>query len=129
MATLNIGYIGENMDLTIRQGATFPEITATMTNPDLSPVNLTGCLIRGQIRKVAASSTITLVLSFTITNALTGQYKFDAIPAATTALLPAGETLTEAASRYVWDCELVDSLGAVTPLYYGTAYIFREVTR
>lgn len=55
---LQLSSLGERMNLLLQQGATFGPIVATMTNPDLSPVNLTGCTIFGSVRKTAASTTI-----------------------------------------------------------------------
>ena len=44
MATL--GYIGERLDLLIRQGATFGPFDVTLANPDKTPVNLTGATVQ-----------------------------------------------------------------------------------
>lgn len=124
-----IGYYGEKMDLLIRQGATCGPFLATMVNPDdESRVNLVGCTIRGQVRKDALSSTIAATISVEITDDVNGEYKFW-IPPDVTALIPAGETITDDESIYQWDLELEDSVGEVIPLYYGKAPVLREVTR
>lgn len=128
MATLRIGSYGERMDVLLRQGGTFGPYTATMKNPDGTAVDLTGCLIRGQLRKKALDTTIVATLDCAITNATGGVYTFG-LSAATTAAIPAGEKVTDRASQYVWDLELVDSSGRVIPLYYGPVIILREVTR
>ena len=134
MTTPTIGYFGERLDLRIRQGATFGPIQATMRNPVIppaeigTPVNLTGCTIRGQIRRKALDVAIIASFAVTITNALNGQYEFS-LSSATTAGITAGENLDSTASKYVWDLELVDSTGRITPLYYGAVTVLREVTR
>lgn len=51
MATL--GYIGEKLDLLVRQGATLGPFAVTLTNPDNTPVNLTGATLRAHLRKKA----------------------------------------------------------------------------
>lgn len=130
MATPRIGYIGERLDLLIRQGADFGPMSATMVNPDQTLVDLTGCTIRGQIRKSGLDATIVESFNTTILNQVTyrGQYKFWLTNAETAAIV-AGETLADKASKYVWDLELLDSTGIVTALYYGDVLVQREVTR
>jgi hypothetical protein len=140
MATPKIGYYGERLDLLIRQGATLGPFEAQMFGPvDENnpthvaqgygdPINLTDCTIRGKIRKTALSATVTADLVCTITDALLGKYTFG-LSATATALIPCGERVTDKASQYVWDLELVDALARVIPLYYGAVPVLREVTR
>lgn len=126
MATL--GSIGVKLDLLIKQGSTFGPHEFTLTNPNGTPLNLTGCSIRAQMRKRAGDATATAALTTPITAPLAGKFTLS-LSAAETTPLPAGETLKDPASKGVWDCELLDSLGQVTPLYYGDTTVFREVTR
>ena len=134
MTTPTIGYYGERLDLRVRQGATFGPIQATMRNPVVppaelgTPVDLTGCTIRGQIRRKALDVAIVASFAVTITNAVNGQYEFG-LSSTTTTGITAGETLDSTQSKYVWDLELVDSSGRITPLYYGVVNVLREVTR
>jgi len=127
-AALQIGYYGERMKLLIRQGATLGPFFATMVNPNATRVNLTGCTIRGQIRKTALNTVIVETLNVTITNAVQGEYNFG-LTDEETALIPAGETIKDEESIYQWDLELQDAAGAVIPLYYGECIVLREVTR
>jgi hypothetical protein len=127
MATL--GTFGEKYDLCIRQGATFGPIRAQMFNPDnVTPVNLTGATVRGQIRKKALDAAVVATLACVITDPLLGKYEFGLDVFVTTVLI-AGDTPEDAKSQYAWDLELEDSLGRVTPLYYGKVSVLREVTR
>lgn len=126
MATL--GNIGEKLDLLVKQGSTLGPFNATMKNPDGSPVNMTGMELRAQIRRTGLSPTIVATIPATITNPALGQYTFGLSDEATAAI-PAGETLKDPASKYVWDMELEDAAGNVMPLYYGDCKVFREVTR
>ncbi len=126
--TAQIGYIGERLDLLIRQGATLGPFICTLTNPDATPVNLTGATIRGQIRKQPSDTAVVANLSVMVMDAAGGQYSF-ALDAATTAGIVAGADITKPESVYAWDMELQDSLGRVIPLYWGTVRVHREVTR
>ena len=122
-----LGHIGEEMDLLIRQGATFGPHILTMTNPDSSPVNLTGITFRGTIRK-DAKSTVAHLITFEVINAVGGVVKMS-MTDEETSLITAGPALSHADSKYVWDAEMQDALGSVIPLYYGKVSVFREVTR
>ncbi len=128
MTTPTIGYIGERLDLLIRQGATLGPFACTLTNPDGSPVNLAGATIRGQIRKKPADTTVVASLAVNVLDAVNGLYSF-ALDAATTATIVAGLDVTKPESLYVWDMELADSLGRVIPLHWGDVRVHREVTR
>ena len=123
-----IGFRGERLDLLARQGATLGPFIVTLQNPDNSPINLTGCVIRGQVRKNALDNE--LVASFTVVmiDVLQGKFSFE-IPFAETAIIPAGEFPKDPNSLYQWDMELLDSANRLTPLYYGVYENFREVTR
>lgn len=123
-----LGTKGEQLDILIRQGATFGLYTMTLTNPDTSPVNLTGCTIRAQVRKTYDAVDIAATFTCTVTTPASGIFTFE-IPAAQTTLLTCGASETDEASQYVWDMEMVDSSGRVIPLLYGNAAVFREVTK
>ena len=128
MTVQTLGNIGTRLDLLIRQGATFGPFVCTMTNPDGTPVNLTGATIRGQIRKAPADTVVVASLVVTITDAAAGKYTFS-LSDATTAAIAAGADVTKPASVYVWDLELQDAAGSVIPLYWGDVRVHREVTR
>ena len=139
-----VGYIGEQLDLLVRQGATFGPLRFQMKSPDGSvlpeaadppipeaswqPVNLTGCTIRGQIRKKPSDVDPVATFTVDITAPLEGRYQIG-LSAAQTAAIDTGATLAAPGSAFVWDLELEDSLGRVIPLYFGDVRVFREVTR
>ncbi|NBQ13106.1 MAG: hypothetical protein EBU31_00485 [Proteobacteria bacterium] len=123
-----IGDIGQNLDLDIRQGATFGPHTVTLRNPGGLPVNITDWMFRGQVRKTAADATIAASFTFSIVSAMDGQFTFS-IPATATAAITAGDNKLSAASQYVYDIEAQDAAGNVRPIVYGAAFVFREVTR
>lgn len=123
-----LGDIGEKIDLKIRQGADFGPITETLVNPDGTPVDLTGCTLRGQIRRAGLSAEVVAEITFEISLATDGLIRWG-MTNAVTGGIPAGESMRDPASRYVWDRELVDASGRVIPLSYGDVVVQREVTR
>lgn len=122
-----LGTIGEKIDLLIKQGSTFGPYFVELTNPDETPVDLSGCIIRGKIKKTGLSVVTVEELNVTITDAVLGKFKFG-LTDEETAVLPAGETLKDKASLYTWDMEIEDNAGNVLPLYFGDVRVFREVT-
>lgn len=132
MATQTLGYFGEKLDLLIRQGATFGPFEVLIKNPDLSAVNLTGCFIRGKIRKKALDTLVTAELVVTINpdQVGLGKGKFTfGLSNSITAAIIAGEFAIDAASLYVWDMEWEDAIGNVLAMFYGSVKVQREVTR
>lgn len=124
-----VGSIGERLDLLCRQGANLGPFICTLQNPDLSFVNLTGCTIQGYVRKNALDSgTPVATFSIVYIDRIGGKFSFE-INWTVTETIPAGEYQKDPVSQYVWDMELVDSTGRITPLYYGKFENFREVTR
>lgn len=125
-----IGSKGAELDILIRQGATFGPNRCTLTNPDTSPINLTGCTFRGQIRKTASDALSTgCAATFTIVNAASGIFDWEFTAANTTALTADATSETAPASLYVYDIEMEDASGRVIPLVYGKVNVFREVTK
>ena len=128
MATAPVlGSIGDKIDLLIKQGSTYGPMVATIKNPDLTPVNLTSCLIRGQIRKKALDVAVVADFVVAITDEPGGVFEFS-LTDEVTALITCDEIKEKPGSKYVWDMELEDALGRVIPLYYGDVTVFREVT-
>lgn len=126
---LELGTFGEELTLRIRQGATFGPFTGEMKNrSDGSPVNLTGSVLRGKIKKKASDLATVADLLFTIDPGTGGTYSFG-LDATTTAALDCGDTINAGASQYVHDIEWQDSAGRVLPLYFGKVFVFREVTK
>jgi hypothetical protein len=129
-----LGSKGTNQPLLIRQGADW-SCDFILLNPIVAPatvavpLDLTGCTIRGQIRKTAKSSdiTATFVVAYTVTPT-DGKFNLS-LSNAVTALIAAGVDESDAKSLYVWDLELLDTLGRITPIFYGDVKVFREVTR
>ena len=128
MATTNTSLLGDRWDLQIKQGSSFGPFTTTLVNPNGTPVDLTGCTVRGSIRKTRLSTTVTAALTVTSDYDATGVFVFSLTPTETAAI-EAGESLNSAASQYVWDLELLDSANRVTSIAWGAIQVLAEVTR
>lgn len=98
-----------------------------MRNPDGTPVDLTGCLIRGMIRKTPSSAAVLLNITVTSAYDATGAYSFG-LTDEQTATLTAGTDINRPESLYVWDLEMLDSTGQIIPLYWGDVHVHRRVT-
>ncbi len=123
-----IGYKGEELDLLIRQGATFGPFRVTMRNPDTTPVMLDDINFRGQIRKSPNDTTPVASFVFTKPNPGAGIFEFELL-ASVSAAIPAGATEDDPESQYIYDIEYFDEANRVVPLFYGKAKVFREVTK
>lgn len=123
-----VGDVGARLDLKIRQGAEFL-IELTLSAGGVA-IDLTGFSLRAQMRKTGAAAAVAATFDCVVTVAAEGKATVG-LTSAVTALITAGESLNEAASRYVWDLELVEagSPEKVTPLLYGEVRVQREVTR
>ena len=125
-----IGTKGAELDLLIRQGATFGPVTSTIKNPNGSAMNITGATLRAQVRKTPTSPIGEgCTASFTITDAANGVFEWSFSDDATALLVADSESEIAPASTYVWDMEMEDSTGRVIPLMYGKVNVFREVTK
>jgi hypothetical protein len=123
-----LGDIGERVDLLIRQGCTFGPHEVRLTNPDDTPVNLTGATVRGTIRKDYESPNISASLVVEWVDQAEGVFKFS-LADTVTAELAAGKTVQLPHSLYVWDFEIEYLDGAIRPLFWGEVRVHPEVTR
>ena len=105
------------------QGATF-SLSITWTNPDGTPINITGASAKMQVRATKTSSNVILEASTTngrITlGGSAGTVIFN-IPASVTSLLSVGQ--------YVYDLNITDSSGNITRLLEGAFFVDGEVTK
>lgn len=125
---LTISQIGERLDLEVRQGVTLGPYRHTLVNPDESPLDFTGAIVRGTIRKTPTEYGVPLaelVVVFPGDRTL-GYYDFS-IPSAITEALPVEPG--QASASYYWDSEMVDSLGRVIPFFYGAFVVQAAAAR
>lgn len=129
MACANqLGTKGTQLDLLVRQGGTFGPYTITITDENANPIDITNNTFTGQIRKTAASTTITAAIVSTVINGPMGNVQIT-IPSTVTSTIICGDSEKDDLSLYVWDFEMMDSLGNIIPLFFGNVQVFREVTR
>lgn len=123
-----IGSIGKRQNLLIRQGATFgPVEVPPLIEPDGTITDVSESTFRAQMRRTALDAEVVAEFDTVVVGSDTVSFTYG-LSAAATAAIPAGERPTDKASQYVWDLEREDS-GRVTPIYYGSVTVFREVTR
>jgi hypothetical protein len=123
-----IGTKGANLDLLVRQGSTFGPNEITIKDSQGVSKDITGAVIRGQVRKTPSAGVSATIVS-TVTSAIQGKFVWS-IPATQTTLLVAdANSETAAASQYVWDMEIEYPDGTIYPLLYGNVNVFREVSK
>jgi len=127
-ALFPISNLGARVDLQLRTDSDF-KTQITFTNADGTPVNLTGCALAAQLRKLPQDLEPVASFVVAILAPATGGLASLAMPAAVTALIPCGQSLMEEASRYAWDLQLIDATGAISAPLYGTVRIAAGVTR
>ena len=120
---------GKELNLTIRQGATFGPIVCTLKDSAGTPVNITGYTVAAQVRKTPFTRKASgFAATCVIVNGAAGQFSFE-FEAEDTAKLIVGESENDTDSLYYWDLELIQPDARVIPVIYGTVKVFREVTK
>lgn len=127
MATPTLGFFGKRIDLAISKGYTFGPHEVRLTNPDQTPVNLTGSTISGHLRKTPAGADIALTFDVTMVSAVGGVFTFGATSGSTLAL-STGKLITDQESKYSFDMQWTDSTGRVLPLFFGDAIVDRGLS-
>jgi hypothetical protein len=124
----SVGNFGQELNLQIRQGATFGPVVVTLTDATEQPLDLTGCQFRGQIRKTRSSPVVVAEFSFTISDPLVGKVSFG-LADDVSLTIPCGDTTRDPLSQYVYDILLDDTAGATVPVMYGAVSVLKGVTR
>lgn len=130
--TTKISLLGARLDLELRQGTTFRRtLNIQARQPDgetLEPVDLTGCQVRGQVRKAALDATKVADFTVTVLDAAQGRVQL-LLTDEVTAAFTCGPKISDPASLYEYDVEVQDSAGDVVPILQGSLRIKAEVTR
>jgi hypothetical protein len=116
--------------MAIEQGSTF-SVQLTINDSSGAPINLTGHVFRGQIRKTISDSTIQASFTFTILDQVTdtGKVVVSLTAAQTTAIsFPSQKTVERTDVEMSYDIESEIS-GTVYRWLEGIASISPEVTR
>ncbi len=124
---LKIGFIGEEVNITIRQGADY-EAQFTLEDSNGVTIDLTGRVYTAIMRKTPKSSAITASFVCELTNPTGGVFTMS-MSNAVTATIPAGDTLDAQESQYVWEMEMLGADNKIYPVYYGKVSVFRQLTR
>ncbi len=111
------------LKFTIYQGATFRRRLRWL-NPDKTPIDLTGCTARMQVREEVESTAA--LLELTTEN---GRIALGGTAGTVNLLIDAGTTAAITWSGGVHDLEIVHPSGEVTRLAEGSCCVSPEVTR
>lgn len=108
------------VELFIDQGATFNNIINLSDDISNANINITGYIVRSQMRRSYYSANATANITCTITNAAQGEITMN-LNANTTANIKAG--------RYLFDLETIDTLGTVSRVLEGIITVTPGITR
>jgi hypothetical protein len=106
-------------DLTIDQGASF-ELTFDLVGDDGYPINITGYVFSGQIRKTYYSTNPTANIIVTILNPVAGN---------TLLSISSSNTANIVAGRYVYDIKMKDTVNVTSRVVEGIVTVTPQVTR
>lgn len=123
-----VGYVGEELDLRIRRGATFGPIEIAITDSAGVAHDASGWTFRAQMRKKASAAGAPAgEFTFDVTQSASGRV-FMSMPASSTLALLAGEVPEAPESVYVWSAECERPDGSVHPLFYGKVRVWNDPT-
>lgn len=108
------------VELFMDQGATFNNIINLSDDLTNANINVSGYIVRSQMRRSYYSANATANIICTITSAINGEITMS-LPANTTANIKSG--------RYLFDLETVDTAGTVSRVLEGIITVTPEVTR
>ncbi len=123
------GTKGGRVDFLVRQGADFIRVLTIRDRVALTPIDLTGQTLAGQVRKTADAASSVATISLTVTDAVNGQVRLKIANTATAAMTCDPDDENADASKYVYDVERTDGAGEKHPVIYGDLYLWREVTK
>jgi hypothetical protein len=115
-------------DCSLDQGATFVLQVSCVYASTGAVFPLTDFLVGGQIRKTRKASVVTKSFTCTVLDAAGGVLRAS-LSATDTAALVAGDTDTDAKSKYVYDIEIYKNDGTVYRVIEGRLTVRPEVTR
>lgn len=118
--------VGAYLPLRIRKGSDFGPFPGLVENPDGSRADLTGWVLKGQIRKRASDPQVVASFALQVTNPTEGEFSIS-LPASRTVNVVAGNFPDSSLSAYVYDIVLVKG-EQVIPFIQGECQIFRWVT-
>jgi len=108
------------VELFMDQGATFNNVINLSDDLTNANINISGYIVRSQMRRSYYSVNASANIICTISNAINGEITMN-LPANTTANIKAG--------RYLFDLETVDTNGVTTRVLEGIITVTPEITR
>jgi len=129
MPTPSLGTKGAQLDLLVKQGATLGPNATTLLDGTGSPIDITGCTVRAQIRLTPDAVTAAATAVCTLVTPAAGTFTWSFTAAETTALTCSVVDENEPESLYYWDMELLKADSTVVPLLFGDVRVFREITK
>ena len=121
---------GSRWPLELKQGGTFGPVRVTLIDPlTQQPMNLTGCSLRGQVRRSALDPAVSATFQVVpAADPAEGWFEFGLTDELMAGLV-AGAKIADAPSLYEYDVELEDSQGRVLEVLWGSLRVAAEVTR
>lgn len=108
------------VELFMDQGATFNNVINLSDDLTNANINISGYIVRSQMRRSYYSANATANIICTITNAENGEI---------TMSLSANATANIKAGRYLFDLETVDRIGTTSRVLEGIISVSPQVTR
>lgn len=108
------------VELYIDQGTTFNNIINLTDDLTNTPIDITGYIVRGQLRRSYYSANASANLTCTISNALNGEI---------TISMTDSQTANIKAGRYLFDVETVDTANTVSRVLEGIITVTPQITR
>lgn len=108
------------VELIVDQGTTFTNVINLSDDITNANINVSGYIVRSQMRRSYYSANATANITCTITNAAQGEI---------TMSLDANTTSNIKAGRYLFDLETVDVLGTVSRVLEGIITVTPGITR
>lgn len=127
MAKSYVDNSGMQVPIIMRQGANFGPLELQLKKADGTAFDLSGAVVRGQIRKQALDAQPIKEFQCEVTDQPGGVCTIY-MHSSDTVGIPAGESPNDDASRYTYDVE-ADINGSVTAVIRGSVMVVREVTR
>lgn len=123
-----LGNIGVRRNLVIRIGATFGPYPVSFSNPDGSPVDVTGCTLHARAKRKFSDTAVLFTFECPIVNPTVKPQALFGLPAEATEEVECADDPRHPSRTAVWEMNLHDSTGVrVIPLRRGTISLYPKV--
>lgn len=119
-----------NLNITIFQGADFVLPIQMMGDDGVTPINITGCTFKAQLRSVASSPDVIDDFDVTILDGSLGEFEMTLTAEQTLAIPVQPSSMpNRTITNYCYDLFITYLNGQITRLLEGVAFISPDVTR